>query len=515
MEGMNVSKLCRCCLSSDCCKDLLSEYICDGEREIYSEMLSNIFNVTMLPHKDLKNLICEDCIMNLRVANNFKKKVQSTERTILKMIQHSDELNSNADIHEIYDDAFDFNDKVDENFDWDDNASLMKEEKGQIFVIKLEQDEKILKSSKTKAKTTRKKSTKSTSKKKTCYARSENSVKVKKKLENIIQPCKTSLATKTTASRTQIATRENSLKLVLNSNMCLFKSLKTKFGCFHCKDSFTTITELRNHTKCHSDLKNLKIRFNLLKGLSYKSVDISDLACKLCEEKCGGLNDLRTHLVEKHSLEFGEGDHFLIPYNLSDELKCVLCAQEFNTFTRLAIHMNSHYAHNVCEICGVSYINRLSLRMHLSSVHKEKKCAHCSATFSSPYMKLKHMKKVHNLGSYKRHCQLCEKTFRYTYLLVEHRIKEHGAKRPISVCKECGKSFLTEHNLKVHIRSVHVKERNHPCTICSMRFFTKCDQKRHEKTHDDVRSFSCTYCEGRFKTKDSWRRHLKRQHGHL
>ncbi|CAH0756692.1 unnamed protein product [Diatraea saccharalis] len=318
----------------------------------------------------------------------------------------------------------------------------------------------------------------------------------------------------TPESEAQIASRENSLNLILNSNMCLFKSLKTKFGCFHCKESFMTMPELREHSKTHSDVKNLKIRFKLLKGLSYKSVEISGLACNLCSFSCDDLNGLRSHLMDKHSIEFNGSEHFLIPYNLENGFKCVSCADIFNTFSRLAIHMNTHYTHNVCEICGVSYINRLSLRMHVSSVHTEKKCSHCPATFSTHNMKVKHMKKAHNVGSYKRYCLLCNKTFRYTYLLVEHRIKEHGAKRQICDCPECGKTFLSPHNMKVHIRSVHIKERNYPCAVCGMRFFTKCDQKRHEMTHDDVKSFSCSHCEGKFKTKDSWRRHLKRQHGH-
>jgi hypothetical protein len=297
--------------------------------------------------------------------------------------------------------------------------------------------------------------------------------------------------------------------------MCLFKSLKTKYGCFHCKESYMTMPELREHNKTHSNVKNLKVRFNLLKGLSYKCVDISNLECNICEEKCDDLVVLRSHLEEKHNVEFKDGNHFLIPFKLNDGIKCLLCKQDFNTFTRLAIHMNSHYAHNVCEICGVSYINRLSLRMHVSSVHKEKKCSQCSATFTTHYSKVKHMKKAHNLGMYKRYCLLCDKTFRYTYLLIEHRIQEHGVKRQNCNCPQCGKNFLSAQNLKVHIRAVHIKERNYPCTVCGMRFFTKCDQKRHERTHEDVRSFSCSYCEGRFKTKDSWRRHLKRQHSHL
>ncbi|CAH0403828.1 unnamed protein product [Chilo suppressalis] len=490
-------------------------------------MLQETFNLTLKNYDKIKSLICDDCLSKLREADLFKKQVQASEEALLKIVDEQpqkkeDETSFKWECAEVDDYEFDdrLDDSTDDNFVWDVSDTAEKE-KGQIYVIKLEpkkENEKNcggkLKIEKNPAKPTAVRKArdkmeirKVTKRKKQRTAVNERISKEKQRLHvRDIAP----------VSETQIASRENSLNLVLNSNMCLFKSLKTKFGCFQCKESFMTMPELREHSKTHSDVRNLKIRFNLLKGLSYKSVDVSGLTCNLCSSNCDGLEGLRSHLIDTHSIKFKEGGHhFLIPFNLESDFKCVLCSDKFNTFSRLAIHMNTHYAHNVCEICGVSYINRLSLRMHVSSVHKEKKCSQCSATFSTHYMKVKHMKKAHNVGSYKRYCLLCDKTFRYTYLLMEHKIKEHGAKRQISNCPDCGKTFLSPQNMKVHIRSVHIKERNYPCTVCGMRFFTKCDQKRHEMTHDDVKSFSCSYCDGKFKTKDSWRRHLKRQHEHM
>ncbi|XP_049883473.1 zinc finger protein 14-like [Pectinophora gossypiella] len=316
-------------------------------------------------------------------------------------------------------------------------------------------------------------------------------------------------------SLTQLNLKENSLKLINNSNLCLFESLKTKFRCFYCKNSYLNITELREHSTSHSNPSYLKMCINRLQGMSYKNVDISNLICKNCSQPLKDLAELRKHLMEMHNVEFSDSEHLLIPYRLENGFNCVLCEQKFNTYFRLSIHMNTHYTNHVCEICGVSYINRLSLRMHVNSIHREKKCSICLDTFTNTYSRVKHMRKVHNSSQAKRYCLLCNKTFRYTYMLNEHKIKEHGAKRQLSDCAQCGKSFLSDVNLRTHIRGVHVKERNYSCIYCGMSFFTSCDQRRHERTHQDVRLFACSYCEGRFKSKDSLRRHLKRQHGNL
>ncbi|XP_048003692.1 zinc finger protein 596-like [Leguminivora glycinivorella] len=307
--------------------------------------------------------------------------------------------------------------------------------------------------------------------------------------------------------------KENSLKLVFNSNLCLFKSLKTKFGCFVCKDSFLNIKDLREHSKKHSNAEVIKTKFNRLRGMSYQNADISNLECTKCGQTFLNLTDLKKHLIENHEIKFGDAEHFLIPYNLQDSFQCVLCSEKFNTYMRLSVHMNNHYSNNVCEICGNSYINRISLRIHLQTRHKEKKCSLCSDIFLSSYARVRHMRTHHNSSMSKRYCLVCGKTFLYTYQLVEHKILEHGAKRQLNKCSLCPKTFLNLQNLKIHIRSVHVRERNFPCNACEMRFFTKFDQKRHEKTHLDEKTYVCGICDSKFKGKDSLRRHLKRQHG--
>lgn len=282
-----------------------------------------------------------------------------------------------------------------------------------------------------------------------------------------------------------------------------------------CKMAFVDVSKLREHSLTHTNAALLAYRVNKLRGLSFKNADISQLKCKKCSQDISDLPELISHLRNNHDILFTGINHFLIPYKLIDKNQCALCDLKFNSFLRLSIHMNSHYRNNVCEVCGLSFINRISLRTHVQSMHKEKQCSQCPAKFLTITSKVKHLKKVHNYYNSKRHCNLCDKTFRYTYMLDNHKIEEHGSKKTIVKCNECAKTFFNEANLRIHVRSVHIKERNYQCEICGTRFFTKTDQKRHERTHNDVRSFCCSYCESKFKSNDSRRRHMKRQHGHV
>ncbi|XP_030033880.2 zinc finger protein 808-like [Manduca sexta] len=526
---MNTQR-CQCCLSENCYKDINNVYFRSGKTEIYSKMLLETFDIRVADY-DGKSLICEECITKLREAIDFKHQVlqaqaiffQSLTTIKLELPAAIDNLQSECDENqpnitlETHYTELEDDQKV-ENEGFADN-NWNRQCQGQTLVVKvdpkqiiqdkvnfMDNEKNVIVEYSNTNKTNRRKCIKEGIKSKTVQRNKIPKV-------NKVKSLKTKPSNRQTkhidAHKHQ---RENTIKLLLNSNVCLFTSYKTKFGCYLCKERFLDIKTLREHTKTHSNDKYIVSSVNHLRGLSYKNVDISNLACKMCEQTCQDLTELQTHLSASHGVEFSGSDNFLTPYKLENGLQCTICRQKFNTFLRLSIHMNTHSTNNVCEICGMSYINRSSLRLHVQALHREKTCTLCPSNFLNNSTKVKHMRTVHGLADYKRHCSLCEKTFRYSYLLLDHNIKDHGAKRSYSECGECGKKFPSENNLKVHIRNVHVKERNFPCSACDMRFFTKFDKQRHERTHEDARSFPCAHCDTRFKTKDSWRRHTKRQH---
>ncbi|CAH2100718.1 unnamed protein product [Euphydryas editha] len=476
---------CQCCLT-DIIYNKNTDY-CFGQK-VYSELINETFNISIISEI---SQICNQCLNKLQEASEFKRMILKAQDELKNIIC---DMQKNQIINDIKNNE---NIKIDEKL-WEiDKESTISNEDSiesihQITNLSMVDEQHKIKSLKEKSI-------------KELKTSSNKSVKPKDSIPTL--PVEKSI-------KIQKAIREDSMKLLKYSNMCLFKSLKTKFQCYNCKEAFINMQDLRSHTKIHFNPNNRRLKVNL-KGNSSKNVDISSLSCKLCSQACQDLKFLREHLENKHSIKFTTNDHMFIPYKLDNGYQCITCGENFNTFVRLSTHMNTHSTNNVCEICGLFFINRLSLRTHLQSIHKEKKCTICMAIFEKSYAKTKHMRTVHNIGAVKRYCPLCGKVFKHSYMLLEHGIKEHGVKRQISSCVDCNKTFLSPQNLRVHMRSVHFKERNYPCNVCGMRFFTKADEKRHGRRHNDVKLFSCNYCEGRFKSKDSWRRHLKRIHGKL
>ncbi|XP_052745574.1 uncharacterized protein LOC112047122 isoform X27 [Bicyclus anynana] len=83
--------VCRCCLSEGCYKDISTEYFWMGKREVYSEMLSDTFDLSISYSKSggpnsASRLICEPCIGRLRDAAEFKRQVQECEKTFVQCL---------------------------------------------------------------------------------------------------------------------------------------------------------------------------------------------------------------------------------------------------------------------------------------------------------------------------------------------------------------------------------------------------------------------------------------------
>lgn len=312
-------------------------------------------------------------------------------------------------------------------------------------------------------------------------------------------------------TQSHVDMRTDTLKLIRNSNMCLFKAGRAKFGCFYCYETYLTMDELKEHSKTHSHTKELVIKINPVTGLAYKKAEISNLHCNRCLEPCEDLKALQEHLTVIHDFTFSDAGHLLIPFKIENGLNCAICGVICNTFAFLSMHMNSHFPNYVCEICGAAYINFKNLDIHKRIVHstKCKKCVDKEKCVCDKEVKV-------GLKPNKRTCTQCNLIFRYSYLLKEHNYQMHGAKRPIATCNICLKTFLTPNNLKLHVRRIHNAERNHVCKICDMSFFTAHGMKKHiRRTHTDieVKPYSCNFCVCKFKMKYSLSKHLKNRHG--
>ncbi|CAH1642018.1 unnamed protein product [Spodoptera littoralis] len=484
VDDIQSSVICRCCLDSGCFQNMSSEYYNSGQKEVYEDMLKSTFDiqVTEVP-QTTKHYICEPCITRLRDARTFKQMVLQNEEHYLQMIRSmkwepeiasTDDVKSDDIKYEPPDLEF-----TDDIYDEDDDDVFLDDVKNEITQKKtiLETEIKITRLRKTK-----------------------------KKIDN---------------DWTKIAERrgngpilrDNSLKLLANSTILIFQWDKSRYRCFCCKEPFSDMNLLREHSITHT-LKEIEKKI-IDKQNRFVKVDISILKCKLCNETLQNLKSLQTHLTDAHDLTFELNDHLLIPFKIGGELSCQICAEKFHVFRLLNIHMNKHYQNQVCHICGAGFSTALSLTIHKSRCHKAIKCRYCDMTFKRRPEKRQHEIQIHN-AKYERKlrfpCPYCTERFFQENLRVEHLIREHGFKQPEFQCKFCSKCFITKSLCTNHTKIVHLRERKYECDVCHDMFFRQCDVIRHKVKHTGEKNFSCTECNNCFASKDSLRRHMKRAH---
>lgn len=299
------------------------------------------------------------------------------------------------------------------------------------------------------------------------------------------------------------------MKLIFNSNICLFRRTWTKYKCFFCELTFTCIKEVRNHSNTHTT-KEITWKVRVLKLKSLQKVDISNMKCNLCSNVCTNLDELRGHLVDNHDVKFEERTRdVLVPYSLvNNEFKCVVCDAQFEAINKLVIHMNGHYANFVCNFCGFGFPTARSLKAHEKNKHKKNVCKTCNEVFSNSSELFGHRVKVHKYVC-KRHCMYCDLTFLTSISLHMHKINVHGVEKKEFECSYCGKIYLLKYLLTAHVNATHLKQRKHACDKCNMVFYTKSELNRHlNTTHVDAKNFACTLCNAKFKSKSSLRRHV-------
>lgn len=308
--------------------------------------------------------------------------------------------------------------------------------------------------------------------------------------------------------------KENALTLVLNSNMCLFKYNKTKFKCFVCDSTFVSMEELRSHMGDDHTAKDISWRVKTLKMVNLKKVDISNLECKICNELCDNIVNLKLHLFAVHDIEFHDvSKDIFVPYQLSgsqmNDLTCSLCHSKFKAFNKLSIHMNTHFQFNVCDLCGIGFPNLSGLNQHKRNVHRDIDCKICGQIFNSSSKMQRHRIKEHKVIP-RRKCPFCDAVFRYSEQLYLHKIEAHGFERTQYKCVYCDKMFIIEYSLKAHVKAAHFKQKKHPCSKCDMVFYSNYELTRHlNTTHVTEKNVACNLCNAKYKCVSSLRRHMK------
>ncbi|XP_052757201.1 zinc finger protein 714-like isoform X7 [Galleria mellonella] len=552
MEWRPGPTVCRCCLAEGCYKDISTEYFWMGKREVYAEMLSETFSVSIAystaggPNSNSR-LICEPCISRLRDASEFKRQVQECEKTFM---QHLDPGSSSAlgcdgnmvniepeDVKveavkvesrlsdDEFDDRVDFGDDDDDDLDDEPLTKFATKvpKKESVDILDLLDNSKAAekRKSSTKIKATPAKKTKKEAPKPT--SSKPKPEKKKKGDDSPVDSADVELR-KLEQARSQEerkklndelkARRRYATVLLENSKICPFRWMKNLYLCFYCEQQFSDPAKLREHNLLeHPSQKCVQIKEAMSKLKKYEliKVDITDVGCKLCEENIKDLHILKTHLLLKHMKSIDpKSNDGVLPFTVTQyDFPCALCDERYAEFKSLNHHMNVHFQNFICEQCGTGFMTPERLRTHAFS-HETGSfpCESCDKVFRSTNAKNEHFATVHL--QVKRHrCPHCAETFRNYFQRNKHISNIHGLKLKEFKCNMCPKVFSLSGKLGLHIKTVHLKMKRHTCDVCEWKFYSKSELKDHMIRHGGERKYKCNVCKKAYARKYTLREHMR------
>ncbi|ODM89570.1 putative zinc finger protein [Orchesella cincta] len=298
--------------------------------------------------------------------------------------------------------------------------------------------------------------------------------------------------------------------------MALQKS--DKYQCPKCEKCFAAKKTLTVHKKVHSQErphqctlceKNYKYKNNLSNHV--KAAHSTGAKSFLCQEpQCSFssyiLSGLRSHVRKVH-----QGKTYT-----RKAADCLICGKTLTTKAGRDLHIMAVHTNErpfSCTICGRAFSNKTHLKRHFEthSGLKPYKCTKCSSSFATQGGLYNHDKVVH-VKARIHPCSFCDKKFittgdRNAHLATHLRINEKLQK-----CKLCGKRYASVNGLKYHIKIIHRKVKNFPCSQCPKTFGFKHSLNAHAQTthtSSEKKRFECVFCEKRYGNSGSLNFHLQ------
>ncbi|XP_045530175.1 zinc finger protein draculin-like isoform X4 [Pieris brassicae] len=534
--------VCRCCLSEGCYKDISTEYFWMGKKEVYADMLSDTFNLSIQyaptggPNSQSR-LICEPCISRLRDATDFRRQIKECEQTFMEYLNPSTtvdiEIPAELPEKEVKivtvkvekplsdDDDFGDTELLDDDDDDLDDEPLMNlaskvPKKESVDVTDLIDNAKAEKrKSTTKVKATPKKAKVKEAKPSVSKAKPEKKKKGRGQFEieaiTIEKVSKKAKYQRSKSAEARLSMKKNATTILECWRFIPFRWKKNHFKCAFCENMFTCCTELREHVKICSTHHSVKDIYSKFKEMSLINVDVTNAVCRLCACPFYSVPQMRQHVIE-HGLEF-DGSHpdGVLPFSLDSNLWCCLvCREKFNNFLKLYEHMNTHYQHYICATCGKGYMTAPRLRKH-SEVHLKGSypCDKCGRMFTMRAARDYHKANVHAKGP-RYECPHCDMRFSGYYDRMNHLNQAHRAKEVAYECSHCDKTFKTSGQRSVHVRREHFpQQRNYNCDYCEWHFKTNYELKRHMVKHSGEKKFACEVCGKCFQRIRGLKTHLK------
>lgn len=255
---------------------------------------------------------------------------------------------------------------------------------------------------------------------------------------------------------------------------------------------------------------SVRAAVNYLRRDEKVKIDVTAIKCRLCDSKLDDLTQFIDHLKLIHKKTFFENcQDSLIPYKLEKEsFQCAICNETFQYFIKLNQHMNEHFGHYICETCGKSFLSQERLRCHSLRHGSRFRCNFCPETFDSLTRKKDHEAKTHNKERTLK-CFHCHETFsNYTQRKMHHKIA-HNVQVSEYICPVCNKVFQIMSKMRIHVKEVHVREKNFSCSICDQKFFSKTHVQKHMIKHSGERIHECEICKKSYARKQTLKDHMR------
>ncbi|KAL0808607.1 hypothetical protein ABMA28_013048 [Loxostege sticticalis] len=251
--------------------------------------------------------------------------------------------------------------------------------------------------------------------------------------------------------------RDNVETILTWSNASPFKTRGTGYTCYFCDDYYPSISDLRDHTRSHTDKSKASKARNItnLSCFSLK-LDITDLKCLICAKTIDSLENLMTHLNKHGKVYHRDIKNQITSYKFdTDEFKCTKCDKVFEFFKLLSNHMSEHYGNYQCDECGKAFVNMSQLSKHKKrhTVGEKFECGLCEKVFNTKIRLYEHQRCLHVYSSKTHKCWKCDLFFMDADKKADHDVESHGAEPVPYTCEICGLLCRSRRSYKLHVKN--------------------------------------------------------------
>ncbi|XP_055321082.1 zinc finger protein OZF-like [Sitodiplosis mosellana] len=279
------------------------------------------------------------------------------------------------------------------------------------------------------------------------------------------------------------------------------RKMNRLFECFLCKAKLKSYTDTRVHLKRHYEATPFKCK---ICAMNFSAVQYERHLCRGQSVQC-------VYCLESFETTINLMDHLECHREQHNLHKCTECSKLFPMLWLLECHQVQHRQVEkpyVCHICFRGFRINFALTKHLSTHSNERPhlCSTCGMGFKTMGTLRSHA--IRHSGYKPIACSKCPKRFFSNADLRKHMDVHSDAKY---VCNLCGSSLSSKRSLDEHRRHRHRKAEEQTCDLCSMKFRTIYNLKRHLLTHTGEKPHKCMYCERAFAQSGDLNKHL-RQH---